>query len=813
MKFSRVSALVFLAAPAPLVALSLNMNDLATYDTQKETLALPAVLVNELGVLYKAKLDLLSSDIPFHFQLTDLLQLNQLTATGVAHYQLSNQTLTVPSLYLYTSDIAKLNQYHIEMQAVPHTQPMQFLLKNATDTQGTSVFDWAIRQNKGSIFLADRQAFDQLAETSTVSGVLGVRELKFVLVDVDTSHPILFFVNSVQTEFHYTFVRDVLKRYQHLGFDLGNALFSTETYFRDERKYLAGSIVAYDNFSDPQHNDKNGLFTLEFWPTDSVPQRFIEQAYHTVTAAMPFLPSTLAYHPVGNTHESELEGYKDQFVAKNIRTIHTDTLFATLDSAILNKGEAYGRLKIIQPGDPSPGVETIAIYTFIPNTLGHVGGIITEAPQTPLSHINLKARQNNTPNAYIKNVRENPDYSPLINQWVHYVVTDQGVSITSATEEEALAWLGNIIPKDVTIPKSDLSVTSPQPLENIGHNDWIHVGVKAANVAELGKILDKGIPPQGYALPFAMYDQFMSFPRCVDNLTALCGQSDSVSLYNVVANMLSDESFNQSLANRAKRLKAIRKIIEKAEVPQSLIDEIETVRLFWEPEGEPFKQKLRVRSSTNNEDLEGFNGAGLYDSFTHKPKEGKLVNSIKQVWAGLWNERAFEERRLHHINHLKTYMGVLIHPNYGDEQANGVAITKNIYNPIWKGVYINAQYGELSITNPEPIKTDRGELTPIPDELVITRLPVSSTQYAWETSFIRHSNIQTVYDKPVTTENVLTHEEIDLLRKNLQIIHQHFKKLYQGEKGFAMDIEFKITETKDGSRGKLAIKQARPWVD
>ncbi len=355
------------------------------------------------------------------------------------------------------------------------------------------------------------------------------------------------------------------------------------------------------------------------------------------------------------------------------------------------------------------------------------------------------------------------------------------------------------------------------PLTALAHKDWKSVGVKAANVAELGKILPTGMPPAGYALPFAMYDEFMRLLRCADNIKTLCDDKNGQSFYEIIEQGLNDNAFINNKQIREQRLAKLRSIIEQAEVPQSLIDRVETVRLFWEPAGEPFKQKLRVRSSTNNEDLEGFNGAGLYDSYTHKPKEGKLVISIKQVWASLWSDRAFEERRLHRIDHLKTYMGVLIHPNYGDEQANGVAITKNIYNPNWEGFYVNAQYGELSITNPEPVKTendlDLGLLTPVPDEFIMTRLPASTSGLAWETLFIRHSNIETVYDAPVRTENVLTEKEIDYLRENLQNIHTHFKTIYQGGDDFAMDIEFKITETDDGSRGTLAIKQARPWVD
>ena len=40
----------------------------------------------------------------------------------------------------------------------------------------------------------------------------------------------------------------------------------------------------------------------------------------------------------------------------------------------------------------------------------------------------------------------------------------------------------------------------------------------------------------------------------------------------------------------------------------------------------------RCRSSTNNEDLVGFNGAGLYDSFTHRPDEGlAVIRKISQM--------------------------------------------------------------------------------------------------------------------------------------------------------------------------------------
>jgi hypothetical protein len=802
MKYYPLSLALLLASISPLsVALDCPINK-ANYAIETGELNLPRVFVEPDNIFFKARLNLLAVDSPFHFQLGDLQRLDEVVSNVEATYHLDQKGVTIPSLCISSTE-GDWFIYDVEMQQIPSLEPKQFLLKIAKDGTGNSIFNWSLAHNKGEVFLTDRTAFEKLATTADVSGVLGVRDLKFIITDIETDHAILYFINADKTPLHYEFLRETLNYYQSFNYDQGNTQFIAETYFKDDRHHLAGSIVAYDNYT------KEGLYTLEFWPTDPVSAPLIEKAYQKITAAMLFLPTPLAYHPVGNTHELNYQGFAEKFAKKNIRSINTEQLFSQLYSAILNKGEAYGRLKVINQGDRNPNETDIAIYTFIPNDLGHVGGIITETPQTPLSHINLKARQNNTPNAYMKNIRTDPLISPLINQWVHYTVNNAGIQLELAREAKALQWLADKIPNTITIPDSDLTMTEPQLLTNIQHQDWIRVGVKAANVAELGKILAEGIAPKGYALPFAMYDEFMRLSRCADDLTKLCDDKTSLSLYQYIKQL----DIESQLDNKAQLLTELRTIIEQADAPEALIERIETVRLFWQPEGEPFTQKLRVRSSTNNEDLEGFNGAGLYDSVTHKPKEGKLINSVKQVWASLWTERAFDERRLHRIDHFKTYMGVLIHPNYGDEQVNGVAITKNIYNFDWEGFYINAQYGELSITNPEPIETDQGLITPIPDEFIISRLAASINDYAWETQFIRHSNIETIYGAPVPTKNVLTDAEMENLRDNLRIIHRHFKKLYQGDDNFAIDIEFKITETEDNSRGKLAIKQARPWVD
>jgi phosphoenolpyruvate synthase/pyruvate phosphate dikinase len=167
---------------------------------------------------------------------------------------------------------------------------------------------------------------------------------------------------------------------------------------------------------------------------------------------------------------------------------------------------------------------------------------------------------------------------------------------------------------------------------------------------------------------------------------------------------------------------------------------------------------------------------------------------MKQVWASLWTFRAFEERDFYRIDHFTTAMGVLVHPNYRDEQVNGVAITKNIYDAEWLGYYVNAQLGEDLITNPEA--------SSIPEEFLVADL-LGEERY--EIQYIRFSNAIG------SGEHLLTKTQIFQLADMMGLIQTHFKALYHvnpWNQDFAMDIEFKIT-----AQGQLAIKQARPWID
>ncbi len=104
-------------------------------------------------------------------------------------------------------------------------------------------------------------------------------------------------------------------------------------------------------------------------------------------------------------------------------------------------------------------------------------------------------------------------------------------------------------------------------------------------------------------------------------------------------------------ADMATQLQRIRDVVMKLHVDDKLLSGVMSV--FQKDD------LLIVRSSSNCEDLEGFAGAGLYDSILNVP-QSELDSAVLKVWASLWNRRAAEARRNASIPHEKSRMAVII---------------------------------------------------------------------------------------------------------------------------------------------------------
>jgi hypothetical protein len=300
-------------------------------------------------------------------------------------------------------------------------------------------------------------------------------------------------------------------------------------------------------------------------------------------------------------------------------------------------------------------------------------------------------------------------------------------------------------------------------------------GGKASHFGGISLIGDEVPVPKGFAIPVYYYDQFM----------------EQNGLWPVVEAMLADKAFQGSTSVRDERLEELRDIMEDAPVDPNLLDLVTDKLNLEYPD-----TRVRFRSSTNAEDISGFNGAGLYTSKSGDPNDPDypIEDAIREVWASLWNFRAYEERAYYTIPHEDIGMALLVHRSFPDEEANGVAITANIYDTtgLEPGFYVNVQEGEESVVLPDAgVTTDQFiSYFTLPGQPIV---------------FMAHSNL---IDEG---ETVLTTAETYTLGTALDAIHWYFFEVYGGGVGFyGMDVEFKFDDEGEGTP-TLWVKQARPY--
>lgn len=602
----------------------------------------------------------------------------------------------------------------------------------------------------GAATIPDRETFEKLSYQGTEvridTQLIGIEFVKFQIERTHTQNPQLYFMNTETHRSHGSFMGAA-------GLGRGQGQMR--------------GVLSYRPLSTSP-NGEPGVYTFEFNPNDAFPFEEIKLAHDLLVSKMPILKNRLGYCPLWGAigiYNRE----KVLYDAAEFPVYFEDDLYANIGYLPLNQAASFGRLRVLETNE-RPAVRDIVICKTLPNEMPRVAGVITGVRQTPLSHVNLRAIQDKVPNAFIAEAWKSERIAPLIGKYVYYKVNADGFEIREATLKEVETYFAHLRPSKTQKPERDLSVAKILPLGNIGFADSARFGVKTANLATLRTFeFPDSTVPNGFGVPFHFYDAFMRHNGFYDKVEA----------------MLKDPEFINDQDTKTAELEKFRAEIKKGEMPVWMMDALSELHGVF-PEG----TSLRCRSSTNNEDLPGFSGAGLYDSYTHHPNEGHLSKSIKQVFASLWNFRAFEARDFYRIDHLVTAMGVLVHPNFADELANGVAVTDDVVYQTIGNYYLNTQVGEDLVTNPEEQS--------IPEEILLDW---------WDTNNYR---VVTTSNRTTDGGRILTDAYLRELNGYLGMIHNKFSQLYgpAGRTGdFAMEIEFKITND-----GKLSIKQARPWV-
>ena len=467
----------------------------------------------------------------------------------------------------------------------------------------------------GAVAIPDEETFTALSEVFASRSGGWTHVVKFFLGDTDTDRPLVYFMNTSKHPIHQSFIDAV-------GPELGRHTSGKLTYHPE--------LVAPDGSQGLYYFSLNNLILPAF--------SHAERSYTQLAASMRLLDDNLAVH-IPNRWLSRVQSDLQFFRASRMHLVFDEDLFSETDFQALNPGEGYGRLRALEP-DERPHPRDIVLYEALPNELPRVAGIISTVPQTPLSHINLRAVQDRIPNAFIRNALDKTNITSLLDNFVRYEVTETGWELRAATKAEVDAHYESSRPAQSQTPQRDLKVTTIKPLSEVGFADWKAFGVKAANVAVLGMLgFPTGTVPTGFAIPFYFYDEFMK-------------HND---FYTRIDTMLADPDFQSKFDTQEKELRKLRKVIKDADTPAWITTALTTMHATF-PEG----QSLRYRSSTNNEDLPRFNGAGLYDSKTQHPEETEGGRHRQVPQAGVC--QPVELPRLHRT-------GVSSHRSHGGDDG------------------------------------------------------------------------------------------------------------------------------------------------
>lgn len=307
--------------------------------------------------------------------------------------------------------------------------------------------------------------------------------------------------------------------------------------------------------------------------------------------------------------------------ALGFKGLNISSVLSSVDFMPLNPGVAYGYVRVFPETQDDLTPMDIVLFNELPLDLTVVAGTVTTVFQDLSSHVNLKAKERGTPNMMLRNISLLATFK---DKPVRLTVTKGAFTVEASTDEEVRAayakrlnepwnelpyaeWNSSVWYADMCSRLSSKCVSNG-PL----------FGGKAAMLGFLEKVLGRvsdpnspshqlgyDLVPQGFGAPLTWYRWLVSSnPLLNSTLTDLITQER--------AGMLSPRQ-------RRDKSAIVRSLFYNATIPAAVAAEL-AAQVKSLKKRLPGIKKLKCRSSANAEDIVGFDGAGLHDSFSVKLK-------------------------------------------------------------------------------------------------------------------------------------------------------------------------------------------------
>lgn len=480
-----------------------------------------------------------------------------------------------------------------------------------------------------------------------------VRDAEYSKFVIDIKTKKIYFVDANVFVLHSDFVLDYLLKIPRTT---ANVKEYNRNYSNKKPSFILGYLTHY-----PKLNE----WTFSFWEGDTIEADAVAEVAKQLRASFKVAP--LKFRPDSSYQERMAAGLEKWHVP----LINNAVIYQSMPFQAFNVGTAVGKLTVVPP---SKNVENLQFSTHdivilqqsYPD-ISPVRGIITTQFSTPLSHVNLRANAWGIPNASLKTAAG--DFSHLDGQWVKLTVTEQALSMEKASEMDIkTVEKAEQDKRRIQLPKVDLRHQTLATLEHITLKDMPRYGAKTVH---LGVMTQANLPiPNGFGVPFYYYQEHLR----------------AHGLDKQLQKLLADKRFSEPVWRKAQLLAFQKNLRAQPIKPATMLK----IQQQWEAVLDG--KSVFARSSTNAEDLAGFNGAGLYDSVANITSSVALEDGIKQVWASLWNARAVDERSYFGIPQSQVYASVLIQTAV-NARASGVLLTTDIWGHQPDTYTINAKWG------------------------------------------------------------------------------------------------------------------------
>lgn len=686
------------------------------------------------------------------------------------------------------------------------------------------------------------------------------RVLKFLIDNRNLEKPEIHYLNAnycpksscstppSEAVFHYDYAVKKLK-----NFNMNKDTYNEAAYFSttlQERKFFDGRL---QEMVISKNGQEISFFAALFIERDLIHEELVSHMMNVV--AKSFIPGApLAF--VINSQTQTVDTVRQELAAKNIAIYTMEEILSNVSYIALNPGTAYGFLRVFpqHPEDIEP--YEIPVFSELPLELAVVAGAITTTYQDVGSHVNLKSKERGTPNMVIRNPEEIARLRSLDGKPVKLEVTYQGYTVEASTADAVMQayaektkgpWQSPSYSAEEKIVNYETMCRAGRPRDclrlarkyggKVAGVGFLNHPRVAGMGGDLQKKFSYRITPYGLGLPLLFYNEF------VQHNSAKNPEFKATLQKLISSEMSKDGQTPLPTAEKKALIEKLKQLFLNGEVPPAryaqVVAEVKALKELVDRENSVSLEKVKVRSSANTEDIKGFNGAGLHDSYSAKLnkldqqelncryeedidgdtglkemdiKPKNLGCAIKAAYASLWNLTAVRERSFKKFDHSQASMGISLQPEYkfrGHKiAANSVLVTRVIGTQAVYGQQISTQLGNGLVTN--PVANTKSELATITFDSSAKHVAINILQYA------KPFPDQPARTTPVMSEkNMLLHSEI---ARHVEVKYCESVDDYTApgqkctavvnsvSKPYALDFEFKLFDDE-----QILVKQVRSF--